>query len=64
MEKRVLGIIFSLLGTAGLILAAINFMNGTGNTRNVKSIIIYAILGVIFFFAGMGLIKNTKDKPS
>ncbi|AXY78558.1 hypothetical protein D3H65_08195 [Paraflavitalea soli] len=64
MEKRVLGIIFTLLGAAGLILAAINFINGSGGTRNVKSIVIYSILGAIFFFAGMGLIKNTRDKPS
>lgn len=64
MEKRVLGIIFSLLGTAGLIIAAIYFMNGGEGTRNIKSIVIYAILGAIFFFAGMGLIRNTKDKPS
>lgn len=64
MEKRILGIIFSLLGTAGLILAAISFINGSGATRNIKAIVIYAILGAIFFFAGIGLIKNTKDKPS
>jgi uncharacterized membrane protein len=64
MEKRVLGIIFSLLGAIGLVMAGISFMNGGGGSRNVKSIIIYAILGAIFFFAGMGLIKNTKDRPS
>ncbi|MBO9566430.1 MAG: hypothetical protein J7621_26885 [Niastella sp.] len=64
MEKRVLGIIFSLLGAVGLVLAGISFMNGRGSTQNVKSVIIYAILGAIFFFAGMGLIKNTKDRPS
>lgn len=64
MEKRILGIIFSLLGAAGLILAAINFINGSGGTRNVKSIVIYAILGAVFFFAGVGLIKSTKDRPS
>lgn len=64
MEKRILGIIFSLLGTVGLILAAIQFINGGGGTRNIKSIIVYAILGAVFFFAGMGLIRNTKDKPS
>lgn len=64
MEKRVLGILFSLLGTAGLIMAAISFINGGGGSRNVKSIVIYAILGAIFFFAGVGLIKNTKDRPS
>lgn len=64
MEKRILGIIFSLLGTAGLILAAISFVNGGGGARNVKSIVIYSILGAIFFIAGVGLIKNTKDNPS
>lgn len=64
MEKRILGILFSILGAIGLILAAMNFVNGGGGTRNVKLIAIYAILGVIFFFAGMGLIRNTKDKPS
>jgi len=64
MEKRILGIIFSLLGATGLILAAVNFMNGGEGTRNIKSIVISAILGAIFFFAGIGLIRNTKDKPS
>ncbi|MBO9633000.1 MAG: hypothetical protein J7578_07750 [Chitinophagaceae bacterium] len=64
MEKRILGIVFSILGTIGLIFAAMNFVNGGEGTRNVKLIIIYAILGAIFFFAGMGLIRNTKDKPS
>lgn len=64
MEKRILGIIFSLLGAAGLIMAAINFMNGGGNTHNVKTIVIYAILGAIFFFSGIGLIRSTKDRPS
>lgn len=64
MEKRILGIIFSLLGAAGLILAAVNFINGAGGARNTKSVIIYAILGAIFFFSGIGLIRSTKDKPS
>jgi predicted Na+-dependent transporter len=64
MEKRILGIIFSLLGATGLILAAVNFVNGGEGTRNIKSIIIYAILGAIFFFAGVGLVRSTKDKPS
>jgi predicted Na+-dependent transporter len=64
MEKRILGIIFTLLGAAGLIMAAVNFMNGGNNTHNVKAIVIYAILGAIFFFTGMGLIRSTKDRPS
>ena len=64
MEKRVLGIIFSLLGALGLILAAVQFMNSSGGVRNMKMIVIYLILGFIFFFSGISLIKNTKDKPS
>jgi uncharacterized membrane protein len=64
MEKRVLGIILSLLGVVGLIMAGVNFMNGGGGTRNVKEIVIYGVLGAIFFFAGIGLIRNTHDKPT
>ena len=36
MEKRVIGMILTFLGIAGLILGAVNFMNGGSNTRNVK----------------------------
>lgn len=64
MEKRVLGIILSLLGVIGLILAAVSFMNTSGGARSVKSIVMYSILGAIFFFSGISLIKNTKDRPS
>jgi len=64
MEKRVLGIILSLLGVAGLIIAGVQFLNGSGSSRNIKEIIIYGTLGAIFFFAGISLVKNTKDKPS
>lgn len=64
MEKRVLGIILSLLGIAGLIIAAVQFLNGVGNNRGIRELIIYGLLGAIFFFAGIGLVRNTKDKPT
>jgi len=64
MEKRILGISLSLLGVVGLIYAGIHFMNDGTGIRNVKTIIISGILGGIFFFAGIGLIRNTKDKAS
>ena len=63
MEKRVLGIILALVGVVGLILAGANFLNGSG-TRDLKQIVVYGVLGAIFFFAGIGLIRNTRDKPS
>jgi uncharacterized sodium:solute symporter family permease YidK len=64
MEKRILGIILSLIGVAGLILAAVGFASGGSGNRSIRMIAIYSILGVIFFFSGISLIKNTKDKPT
>jgi len=63
MEKRVLGIILSIIGIVGLILAGVSFMNSHGN-KSVKAIFTYLILGCIFFFAGISLIKNTSDKAT
>ncbi|MBI3883039.1 MAG: hypothetical protein HY305_02165 [Sphingobacteriales bacterium] len=61
MEKKVLGIILTLLGIVGLIAAAVYFMNGDAGTRNIKAIITFAILGTVFFAAGIGLVQRTKD---
>ena len=64
MEKRVLGIILSIVGIIGLIIAAIAIINGTGSNRGIKEILVFSILGAIFFFAGIGLVRNTSDKPT
>ncbi len=64
MEKRIFGIILTLLGIAGLIYAGIVFMDGGSGVKNIKSIIFSGILGAIFFFAGIGLLRNTKDKAT
>jgi uncharacterized membrane protein len=64
MEKRVLGIILSILGIAGLILAAVNFMGGGDSAKHIKSIVVFLILGIIFFFAGIGLVRNTNDRAT
>lgn len=64
MEKRILGILLTILGIGGLIAAAVYFMNGGGGTRNIKSIVIFGILGAVFFAAGIGLIQNTRDKAT
>src|SRR4051812_20594563 len=47
MEKRMFGIILTILGIIGLIMAAYGFMNGSGGGHGVKSTIIYAVLGAI-----------------
>jgi uncharacterized membrane protein len=64
MEKRILGIILSVLGVIGLIYAGITFMNGGSGTKNIKTIIFAGVLGIIFFSSGISLIKNTKDKAT
>ena len=64
MEKRVIGIILTVLGVVGLIMAAVNLMNGGDAGRTAKEVAIYGILGGIFFFAGIGLVRSTKDRPT
>jgi hypothetical protein len=64
MEKRIMGMLLTALGIAGLIAAAYFFMQGGDNNAAFKSIAIYGILGLIFFLAGVGLIKNTSDKAT
>jgi uncharacterized membrane protein len=64
MEKRVLGIILSILGIVGLIYAGAVFMNTSGGERNIKSLALFGILGLIFFVSGISLVRNTNDKAT
>jgi uncharacterized membrane protein len=59
--KRTFGVILTVLGIAGLIYAAILFLNESGTDSQVKTLIVWGVLGGIFFFTGIGLIKATKD---
>ncbi len=54
----------SILGVAGLIFALIQFLNGGSSARHIREIIGYGVLGVVFFMAGISLIRTTRDKPS
>jgi hypothetical protein len=60
--KRIFGALLTLLGIGGLIYAAIVFSNTSGGTRDIKSLIIFGVLGLLFFISGMGLIRTTKDE--
>lgn len=57
--KKLFGTVLTLLGIGGLIYAAILFGNSTGTT---KALIVYGVLGAVFFFSGIGLIRTTKVK--
>jgi uncharacterized membrane protein len=61
MEKRIFGIILTILGIIGLIMAATEFASGVGNNAELRTTIVYSILGVVFFFAGIGLIRSTRE---
>ena len=60
--KRIFGAILTLLGIGGLIMAAVVFSNTSGGARDIKSLVIYGVLGIIFFISGIGLVRNTKDE--
>jgi hypothetical protein len=60
--KRIFGALLTLLGIAGLIYSAILFVNAGGSVRDVKALIIYGLLGLTFFIAGISLVRSTKDE--
>ena len=60
--KRIFGAVLTILGIGGLIYTAILFVNTSGGMHNIKALVIYGILGLIFFVAGIGLVRTTKDE--
>ncbi|WP_340158412.1 hypothetical protein [uncultured Maribacter sp.] len=56
--KKIFGTVLTLLGIGGLVYTAILFANNSGTT---KQLIVYGVLGAIFFFSGIGLIRNTSQ---
>ncbi len=60
--KRIFGALLTLLGIGGLIYAATIFVNNSSGTHNTKALVMYAIIGIIFFVAGIGLVRTTKDE--
>ena len=60
--KRIFGTILTILGIVGLIYTAVVFANTGGGERDIKALIIYGVLGIVFFVSGISLIKTTKDE--
>lgn len=61
-EKRIFGAILTVLGIIGLLYAAVLFVNTQGGNRDIRAMIIYGVIGLIFFIAGIGLVRTTKDE--
>lgn len=60
--KRIFGAILTLLGIGGLIYTAVLFSSTSGENQDIRALIIYGVLGIIFFLAGINLVKTTKDE--
>jgi hypothetical protein len=60
--KRIFGALLTVLGIGGLIYAAILFVNTHGGVRDIKALSIYGLLGMVFFIAGISLVRTTKDE--
>ena len=59
--KRFFGGLLTVLGIGSLIYTAILFANLSGGTHAIRSVIIYGILGLVFFISGISLIRTVRD---
>lgn len=57
--KRTFGAILTVLGIAGLIYTGIGVIK---HNANITTLMVTGIISLIFFFAGIGLVKTTTDQ--
>ena len=57
--KRTFGAILTILGIGGLIYTAYSVMQGG---EGIKGMVVYGIIGLIFFLSGISLVRTTKDE--
>jgi uncharacterized membrane protein len=60
--KRIFGGILTVLGIIGIIYAGVLFANNPNSGGSIKILVIYGIIGLIFFVSGISLIRTTKDE--
>jgi len=60
--KRIFGSILTILGIVGLIYGAILFVNTSGGMQDVRALVTYGVLGLIFLISGLSLVRKTKDE--
>lgn len=57
--KRLFGSILTILGIIGLIYAGYGFIK---QSMQWRELLVAAVIGIVFFVSGIGLVKNTKDE--
>ncbi|NOT73642.1 MAG: hypothetical protein HOP08_01850 [Cyclobacteriaceae bacterium] len=60
--KRIFGSILTLLGIVGLIYGAVLFVNMNNGNKDIRALVIYGILGLVFLFSGISLVRTVKDE--
>jgi hypothetical protein len=60
--KRIFGAILTVLGISALLYTAFLFSETSGSNQDIKSLIIYGVLGILFFSSGISLVRTTKDE--
>ena len=60
--KRIFAVLLTILGIVSLIYTAIILIDTSGGNRDIKILLIYGGLGLLFFISGIGLVKATKDE--
>lgn len=60
--KRIFGALLTALGIGGLIYTAMVFSDTSGGNKDMKDLVIYGVLGIVFFVSGISLVRTTKDE--
>ena len=61
-QKRTFGTILTVLGIIGIIYGAMGFLQVAGVALGKLNSLVPFAVGLIFFFAGINLIKTTSDR--
>lgn len=61
-QKRTFGTLLTLLGIIGIIYGALGFMQIGGLGLSRMNSLVPFLVGLIFFFAGINLVKTTSDR--
>jgi len=59
--KRFFGALLTVLGICSLIYTAILFVNLTSGSHAIREVVIFGILGLLFFISGISLVRTVRD---
>ena len=59
--KRAFGAILTILGIVGLIYTGVGIIQ---KNSEATTLIVIGVIAIIFFFTGIGLVRNTKDETA